>query len=83
LGWVNFQRQNRVSFQREFSLNKACNLACERGSFSYHLIRNYLEEGIMKQEEQQLEIRLQQTSDIIRSPREYAHIVGELEEVES
>lgn len=37
----------------------------------------------MKQEEQQLEIRLQQTSDIIRSPREYAHIVGELEEVES
>ncbi len=64
-------------------LNKACKLACERGSFSYHLIRNYLEEGIMKQEEQQLEIRLQQTSDIIRPPREYAFIVGELEEVES
>ena len=62
-------------------LNKACNLACERGSFSYHLIRNYLEEGIMRQEEQQLDLRLQQTSDIIRSPREYAHIVGELEEV--
>ena len=64
-------------------LNKACKLACERGSFSYHLIRNYLEEGIMQQEEQQLDLRLQQTSDIIRSPREYAHIVGELEEVES
>ena len=64
-------------------LNKACNLACERGSFTYHLIRNYLEEGIMKSEEQQLDLRLQQTSDIIRSPREYAHIVGELEEVES
>jgi len=64
-------------------LNKACNLACERGSFTYHLIRNYLEEGIMKSEEQQLDLRLQQTSDIIRSPREYAHIIGELEEVES
>ncbi len=64
-------------------LNKACNLACERGSFSYHLIRNYLEEGIMKQEEQQLDLRLSQTSDIIRSPEEYAHIMGELEEVES
>ena len=64
-------------------LNKACKLACERGSFTYHLVRNYLEEGIMKQEEQQLEIRLQQTSDIIRSPQEYAHIIGELEEVES
>ena len=62
-------------------LNKACKLACERGSFTYHLVRNYLEEGIMKQEEQQLDLRLQQTSDIIRSPREYAHIVGELEEV--
>lgn len=62
-------------------LNKACKLACERGSFTYHLIRNYLEEGIMKQEEQQLDLRLQQTSDIIRSPREYAYIVGELEEV--
>jgi len=64
-------------------LNKACKLACERGSFSYHLIRNYLEEGIMKSEEQQLDLRLQQTSDIIRSPREYAHIIGELEDVES
>ncbi|MEA3287380.1 MAG: IS21 family transposase [Candidatus Marinimicrobia bacterium] len=64
-------------------LNKACNLACERGSFTYHLIRNYLEEGIMKQEEQQLEIRLQQSSDIIRSPKEYAHIIGELGEVQS
>jgi hypothetical protein len=64
-------------------LNKACNLACERGSFSYHLIRNYLEEGVLKKEDQQLEIRLQQSSDIIRSPREYAHIMGELEEVES
>ena len=64
-------------------LNKACGLACERGSFSYHLIRNYLEEGIMKNEEQQLDLRLQQTSDIIRSPREYAQIVGELEGVES
>ncbi len=64
-------------------LNEACKLACERGSFSYHLIRNYLEEGIMKQEEQQLDLRLQQSSDIIRSPEEYAHIMGELEEVES
>ena len=64
-------------------LNKACKLACERGSFSYHLIRNYLEEGIMKHEEQQLDQRLQQTSDIIRSPLEYAHIVGEFEGVES
>ncbi len=64
-------------------LSQACKLACERGSFSYHLVRNYLEEGIMKQEEQQLDLRLQQTSDIIRSPREYAHIVGELGEVES
>lgn len=62
-------------------LNKACELACERGSFTYHLIRNYLEEGIMKQEEQQLDLRLSQTSDIIRSPQEYAHIIGELEEV--
>ena len=62
-------------------LNKACKLACERGSFSYHLIRNYLEEGIMKSEEQQLDLRLNQTSDIIRSPEEYAHIIGELEEV--
>ncbi len=35
----------------------------------------------MKQEEQQLDLRLSQTSDIIRSPQEYAHIVGELEEV--
>jgi len=64
-------------------LGQACKLACERGSFSYHLVRNYLEEGIMKRQEQQLDLRLQQTSDIIRSPREYAHIVGELEEVES
>jgi len=64
-------------------LNRACKLACERGSFSYHLIRNYLEEGIMKQEEQQLDQRLQQTSDIIRSPQEYAHLIEAFGGVES
>jgi len=64
-------------------LNRACKLACERGGFSYHLIRNYLEEGIMKQEEQQLDQRLQQTSDIIRSPQEYAHMIEAFEGMES
>jgi len=64
-------------------LNRACKLACERGSFSYHLIRNYLEGGIMKQEEQQLDQRLQQTSDIIRSPLEYAHMIEAFEGMES
>ena len=59
-------------------LNKACKLACERGSFTYHLVRNYLEEGILKQDDQQLGLRLQQTSDIIRPLDSYARLAEEM-----
>jgi transposase len=63
------------------SLNRACELAMERGSFSYHLVRNYLEEGLLKQEDLQQEMRLSQTDEIIRPLDVYADVVGELEEV--
>lgn len=59
-------------------LNQACKLACERNSYSYHLIRNYLEEGILKDQEQQLDLRLQQTSDIIRPLESYARLAEEM-----
>ena len=59
-------------------LNKACRLARERSSFSYHLIRNYLEEGILKQEDQQSGLRLQQSGDMIRTPQSYARLFEEV-----
>ncbi len=71
--------QGMLSLKKKYptrALNQACKLACERAGFSYHLIRNYLEEGILQQE-QQIDLRLQQSGDIIRSPLSYAKLFEE------
>jgi len=67
--------QGMLSLKKKYP-TRALKLACERGGFSYHLIRNYLEEGIL-QHEHQIDLRLQQSGDIIRSPLSYAKLFEE------
>jgi len=57
-------------------LNRACYLAVERNTFSYHLIRHYLEE-LSLQEQIQTCLPLKQESEIIRSPQAYAKLFEE------
>jgi len=52
-------------------LNRACYLAVKRNTFSYHLIRHYLEE-LSLQDQIQTCLPLEQENEIIRSPQAYA-----------
>lgn len=59
-------------------LNHACKTACERRSFTYKLVKHYLEEMEIKQHDRQTQLILQQEGEIIRSPRQYAELIGEV-----
>ena len=68
--------QGVLSLSRKYStklLTQACLLAVERNSFSYKLIRHYLEE-LSLQDQIQTRLPLKQESEIIRSPITYARL---------
>lgn len=54
-------------------LTRACSLAVERNSFSYKLVRHYLEE-LALQDQIQTRLPLKQESEIIRAPITYARL---------
>jgi len=58
-------------------LNRACYLAVKRNTFSYSLVRHYLEE-LSIQEQIQTCLPLEQESEIIRSPQTYANLFEEI-----
>lgn len=60
------------------ALNHACKTACERQSFSYKLVKHYLEEMHIKQHDPQTQLTLQQEGELIRSPQHYAELIGEV-----
>jgi hypothetical protein len=59
------------------ALNHACKTACERQGLTYKLVKHYLEEMEIRQHDRQTQLILQQEGEIIRSPRQYAELIGE------